>query len=639
MPVLPTWEERDYQTVALNQLAALAATGHQRATCVLPCGTGKTFVAARNTLGARRLLIFTPTVALLTQTLTELAQHRPHDHQLAICAANPDPDSVDDTHPDNITTTVTTNPDQIATFLRQHPGPVTVACTYASQQAAIEATHQTGTVWDAIILDEAHRTAGLAGKPWATILDNTQLPARWRLALTATPRQITTNPTLTDDNGEPLPVASMTDEALYGPIIEPISLRDAITNGHLSDYRIAIVGVPRTQLPTLDGRAVLPTGEIVNADTIAAQIALLRHAATHPHINSVLAFHNRVTASQTWAADWQAIADTPTLTSPPTTSCTHIDGTMPHPDRATALNSLRNVPDNTLRVVTNCKVLSEGIDVPALDAVVFAQPRTSAPDIVQIVGRCLRPHPTRARKATIVIPILIDDTARSIETAAAHSSFTAVWQVLTALAHEDTALYNTLAHQRATTTDPNTPPPDITVDIEFDLPEPLPHTLTEQLRLRVLNRTTSGWAVYAAKMRTHTLQGHNTHPRHTYTTPDGYPLGRRTHELRRLHHTGKLHPAITHHIETTIPGWTWDTRPATPRRTWDDMATIARRYLTTTGATTIPPHTITRDTNGQPVKLGHWYHHQLTHQHHLTPTQQALLDGLTNPATAGINPG
>lgn len=346
-----------------------------------------------------------------------------------------------------------------------------------------------------------------------------------------------------------------------------------------------------------------------------------------------MVFTNRVAASRQWADSWAAITHVLPERHRPrgATGCTHLDGTMAPGQRRAALDTLTGVPDGDLRLVSNCRVLAEGVDVPALDAVVFAQPRTSHPDIVQIVGRALRPHPTGPdRKALVVVPVLVDDDdyGPDVEAPIATRGFLPVWQVLTALAHEDTALYDSLARARADV-DTGRDPVDALSDIDhldLDL-SAFPHDAAANIGLRVLRSTTTPWATLVARLRDHVHAGGDTHPRAGYHLRDGYPLGQRVRAARAAHAAGRLHPAVTRMFQQ-VPGWDWEQpSPGKTRRAFEDYITLLRHHVTTTGVPAVRPYEATTSPDGDRVPIGAWLHRQ--RRRDLTPEQeQQLVDVL-----------
>lgn len=600
---------RPYQRAAVKTARDYFAHG-PRCSIVLPCGTGKTRIAAElaNAKDLPTVVVLVPRIALLTQTITAITQALTEPRAvLAITGATLTNDDDDDLDPQALTVPNTTDADVLADFVSTTKHLLVVG-TYTSAPVIAEASQNLGHTWDLMVLDEAHRTAGYADKHWSIALNNELIPAARRLSLTATPRQITANPKDLNDNGEPKKVASMHNPALYGPLHQPLTLRSAITDSWLSDYRVAVVAVTEQEVQAALGTDVVtPDGEVVDMTLAATQIALLRYAAKNPGLNSVLVFHNRIDDSRRWVQQFDAVSRLISEADKPSGElcATHLDGTMNATQRAAALETLSTPQPTDLHAVSNCKVLAEGVDVPALDAVVFAGPRSSAPDIVQIVGRALRLHPTHTnRKALVIVPVIIsDDDSRDVEDVSLTTGYRTVWQVLTAMAHEDQALYRSLVSRRGDLTDEDNE--DNNEDmVDFDFGNLPPH-LAHAFHLHVINATTSTRAALAARIRSHLLRGGDTHPRTGYCLKDGYPLGQRMHAVRRCHHNGDLPHHLVRLFED-IPGWTWEVQKKRTTRTIDEWLDLVEKHLALTGGNRIMPFETTPTDDGLTIPTGKW---------------------------------
>ncbi|WP_072691452.1 DEAD/DEAH box helicase family protein [Rhodococcus marinonascens] len=633
-----------YQQQALDQLTAAWEQGYPRATLTMPCGTGKTVVMAglleSGDAAAHRAVVFVPTVRLLVQTANVLRASRPNTRLIAVCnerGANTDEFSTPergeveaDLAPDEaaaaLDVEITTDPDHLAELITGG-GDILVVATYASSPAVGAATGSAGITWDLLICDEAHRTAGTADKAWALPLDNDTLPARRRLFATATIRAVEP-PTDTDPEFGPIEVLSMTSVTDYGPTIAPLSLREAITDRRLSDYRIATIAVAEpAALDLLEREA----GTLdLDPQAAAAQLALMRAAETHPDLRAVMVFHNRIDISRAWAAQFRALAKT----TRNNVRVFHVDGGSDPRHVTAALNALAD-PGDDLVVVSNCRLLAEGVDVPALDAVMFAAPRTGAPDIVQIVGRALRPHPGgHHRTALIILPVLHrpNDTA-STEDRVARTHYLTAWQVLTVLAEEDEMIFASLAeHRRAV--DGDTEPPGPESRVRFDTVG-LPANIDEGFILATVRRTTSGWIRVHHKLREQALRGNTLNPRPALTVPDpttpnGYPLGQRVAALRKAKAAGRVPTRIVALFDTDplLTEWSWDTQPS--RATGlsvDAKIDLIERYTALTRIPhVLPSATVDDPKTGRRVKIGAWL--ATLKPSTLTPEQRTRLNRL-----------
>ncbi len=325
--------------------------------------------------------------------------------------------------------------------------------TYASAPNVNKAAHSAGVHFDLAIADEAHRTAGRADKDWGLVV-RSEFRARRRLFMTATPRFVAVPDERNDPVSDGAAVLSM-DGSAYGAHFVPLTFRDAIDEDYLSPYRVAVVGIKSSAARELV-RKVARTACAADytASDAAAHLALAQITRQYPHMRSVLAYHNRVPSSMLWSerleAVYRSVADgDPQLSEVPLRTW-HMDATTRGVDREMMLGFLRN-PGKELAVVSNCHVLAEGVNVPALDAVIFAAPRSSTPDIVQIVGRAMRrvldEHGRVVRRppALAIVPVVIDDNEiDDVDSAVARSSHRAAWRVLASLAIEDVQLQHAL---------------------------------------------------------------------------------------------------------------------------------------------------------------------------------------------------
>ncbi|MEU5980276.1 DEAD/DEAH box helicase family protein [Streptomyces sp. NPDC047315] len=425
---------RDQRT-ALNA-SVTAVTGGGRATVVMPCGCGKTLVAARtaehlaHSRHVRRTIVMVPTLDLLAQTARVWQEQNDHHGALlAVCSPRPDLDEAGIPQ--------TTDPTELAALL-DGLDHYTVFATYASltdaedRQGALLAAHTAGIIqaWDLLVADEAHRTSGSINKAWAAVHDDTKVPAHRRLYYTATPRIWESDPayteTLRPGTDGPHLAVSMDDPDVYGPVVYRMELSEAISAGLVCDYRIAMVVVEH---PCLQHQ-LRRTRNATDQDTaalISLSTALLKTAARYPAGNGKaskwISFHQRVKDAQAFT---DTFLETAAALTSETTPGPHGDPDVPlvpatlradtvhmdHPDRIPILDNLTGPQPLTgddrpshLTLVANCKILSEGWDSTSVD-VCFAAPRTDVVGIVQALGRALRPRPDGS-KATLLVPIYL----------------------------------------------------------------------------------------------------------------------------------------------------------------------------------------------------------------------------------------
>ncbi len=253
------------------------------------------------------VLVLFPTLGLLEQTYRVWRRQFPQRFEaMAVCSEKIG-GTVDDEDigAEDLTAPSTTSPEVLARWLADTCGVRVVFATYQSLPVITFAHKKFGAgTWSVVVCDEAHRTAGRHGKPFAAVLDQGLVPADHRLFFTATPKEHSGARTPVG-RGRKRSVASMDDPEVYGPRVFTLSTREAIERGILADFKVAVIAVSDSAVGAAlkDLRLIsLAAGEDgrARADHVAASIALIQAAADYG-LSSVLAFHNTIAASQEFA--------------------------------------------------------------------------------------------------------------------------------------------------------------------------------------------------------------------------------------------------------------------------------------------------------------------------------------------------
>ena len=277
------------------------------------CGTGKTLAAlgVHEQLDAKRTLVLVPSLSLLSQTLREWTANAKEPFEyLAVCSdetvADPDA-SVASTH--DLGIPVTTDANDIAMFLGRR-GRRVIFSTYQSspQVAAVYRKRRKPPAFDLAICDEAHRCAGPVSSDFATILDATKIGAERRLFMTATPRYFTGRIQRAAEEAD-FEIASMDDEAVFGPVFHRLTFAQAIERDLLSDYQVVIVGVDDATYKTWaeHGKYVTRDGtKITDARTLAGQIGLAKAIRTF-NLHRIITFHSRVAAARRFSRELPSV--------------------------------------------------------------------------------------------------------------------------------------------------------------------------------------------------------------------------------------------------------------------------------------------------------------------------------------------
>jgi superfamily II DNA or RNA helicase len=424
------------QQQAAITAAMLGLDSHDRGQLVMACGTGKTLTALRfaEARNAGRVLVLLPNLALLAQTLREWRQqsHTPFQ-AIAVCSDQTVAPAADGAAPEQ-TVPVTTDLTKLTALLTDNADRrMVVFATYQSGGRVAAAQAAGAPTFDLVFADESHRTAGRA-TAFQHVLDAQGIRARERLFLTATPRHST------DDA-----VASMDNHALYGPVLYSYGFGQAIEDGLLTPYQVTVMGITDNDIRSFlgEGAAFDVNGHSLDGAELAAAVAVLKTMDDH-QASRMLTFHSRVDRAERFAAILPAVARWMQGEDYGAQLSTgHVNGGMSTADRAAELDALRNVAAGQRRVLTNARCLTEGIDVPAIDAVAFIDPKTSQVDIVQAIGRAIRRSPNK-KVGTVLLPVYLGD-GDDPEAVLASSAFATISEILTVLADQDEAFAATIS--------------------------------------------------------------------------------------------------------------------------------------------------------------------------------------------------
>ncbi|MFJ6862454.1 DEAD/DEAH box helicase [Streptomyces werraensis] len=422
-----------------------------RTQVIMATGSGKTRVAVRSAkeLHAGRVLVLVPSLDLLTQTEAAWREAGRRGPMIGVSSLRGEEVSFPNT----------TDVGDLVAWVRPFD-KVTVFATYASLGlGTLERAHQAGLPgWDLIVVDEAHRTSGRIGKPWAVVHDNTRIPALRRLYMTATPRLWQ----LDEDADQGAPgelVASMEDDAdgPFGSRAYTLTLSEAIDRGICAPYQVVCVDITDTQLQAAQLLGVKGRSDEVRGARLAALQTALLKASSEEGFRRTLVFHHQVKEAEAFAVGLpdvaaQLHAAEPEL-YPRTIWADWLCGDHKPGHRRRVLGEFAAgiAADGTVvekGFLGSVKVLGEGVDTRNCDSVYFADVRGSMPDLVQAVGRALRMQPGEGKVASLVVPVLLGpgETADNMLTSRA---FGGLAKLLEALRAHDARVVEQLAEQQA----------------------------------------------------------------------------------------------------------------------------------------------------------------------------------------------
>lgn len=491
---------KDHQKVALEKAAEYYKT-HERGKLIMACGTGKTYTSLclveQQAQNKGLILVLVPSIALINQTLNEWQSCAKYDiYPICVCSdstASRLKDNDDADNPVDLAMPASTNylsvAKQLVNAKKQMEGRDGLIVVYSTYQSIdvigkaqkfmrgekVEADEQQlffdefnpekyDFTFDYIICDEAHRTTGaiISSKDesaFTKVHSNNNVAGKHRLYMTATPRLYADNAKKRAEENSVV-LCSMDNPDIYGEEIYRIGFGEAVKKDLLSDYKVLILTVREsTQLPADLLQAVQDKNQEINADDAVKLVgvinALSKRVVPDPDIvksvdpalmHRAVAFCSKIKTSKVVAnsftdfgksiqENFQEDAQEETVIA----TAKHIDGSMNANERNELINWLRNAPTdgNECRILTNVRCLSEGVDVPSLDAVIFLSKRNSQVDVVQSVGRVMRKAEGK-KYGYIIIPVIIPDEGDPNTILDNNDNYAVIWTVLNALrAHDD----------------------------------------------------------------------------------------------------------------------------------------------------------------------------------------------------------
>ena len=487
-PVLkPKKTVRPHQETAIGKVTEKLATA-DRGKLIMACGTGKTYtslkIAEQLAGSGKRVLFLVPSLSLLSQTLTEWTQEANVPlHSFAVCSDSDvgkkrkKDDDIVQTFTHELRYPATTDAGHLAKEMsKRHDSHhmSVVFSTYHSIAVISKAQKEYDLAgFDLIICDEAHRTTGATfdgedESNFVKVHDADFIQATKRLYMTATPRIYgdVAKATAEKDN---VALCSMDDESLFGEELHVISFSEAVRQKLLVDYKVIVLAIDEEHINQRLQKLLADDENQLKVDDAAKIVgcwkALSKQGASEDLIDDNAAMRRAVAfcqviepsnnakthkvSSKNIARMFKTVVDAyreeelkqghsdqPALALQ--CEAAHIDGSMNASEKEAQINWLKaETPESTCRILSNVRCLSEGVDVPALDAVLFLTPRNSQVDVVQSVGRVMRLAEGKKR-GYIILPVVIPAGVEPHKALDDNQTYKVVWQVLQALrAHDD----------------------------------------------------------------------------------------------------------------------------------------------------------------------------------------------------------
>ncbi|MFF4291390.1 Helicase associated domain protein [Streptomyces sp. NPDC001633] len=583
-----------------------------RAKVIAACGTGKTLMAAHSAMRIAkggRILVVLPTLDLLSQTVREWRAEGHTGAAVAVCSLDDDPVLYE------AGVRTTTNP--IHLVRRFGRGPVTVYATYSSLRvletsfsAALQEEHGEMAPFDLAVIDEAHRTSGHLGKAWAVIHNQASIPVARRLYFTATPRVWRERPPhweVREGARDRLPAemaCSMDDPAIFGPQAYELDLPDAISLGLLARYQVLVMEIRDPELPPdrLSGEQAREE-EVRGLRLGALQAALLRTASDY-NLNKVITFHHRTVEAEAFSKGLAGKAKELHALDPERFPGEVWSGWLRGEHEAEYRAQVLGEFGRTARraVLSNCRVMGEGVDCPAVDAVALLDPKGSPVDIVQAIGRALRQKPNAGKLASLIVPVFLgpDEDPEDMCTSASYKPLVKVLQGLRA--HDERAMEMLAIPQENTERRESEwlgPAPEEGEEesrmlLRFSSPKSAT-AVANLVRYQVLDTEREDWTRgLAAAQRWRRREGHLRVPLGAMEGP--YPLGRWIRRQRAAYAAGTM--AGRRAADLDALGMVWDPAEAD----WQDNVEAARLFYARYGTLAAPRSAVVAEPGGEAAR-------------------------------------
>ena len=471
---------RDDQIDAIKKVKEGLAE-NDRGKMIMACGTGKTFTSLRiaeELAGAGKMVLYmVPSLPLMSQAIREWKNDAAKDiTAFSVCSdtkvgRRKSSDDKIELNLNDLALPATTDARKLSRQIaKTDTSKMTVVfSTYHSIDVISQSQkkHDLGE-FDLIICDEAHRTTGATFEGedesnFVKIHDNKNVRGRKRLYMTATPRIYGDAAKRKADEGD-VALASMDDEKMFGENLVSRSFNWAVQNDLLTDYKVVVLTMDervvsdRVQKAFTEGTELKidDATKMVGCYKALAKIGItgLFENKTHSKepMKRALAFCQNIAVSKLFSSAFSNVVEEYTVNEEVSdeyktdlkVELSHVDGTFNAQERNEELSWLKDdAGENVCRVLSNAKCLSEGVDVPALDAVMFLHPRKSQIDVVQAVGRVMRKAEGK-KLGYVILPIAVAPGVSPEKALNDNERYRVVWQILNALRAHDERLDGTI---------------------------------------------------------------------------------------------------------------------------------------------------------------------------------------------------
>lgn len=500
LPLCDKKKPRSHQTEAINAIKEyFSSPKNTRGKLIMACGTGKTYTSLKimEALDPKITLFLAPSIALLSQTFREYAQEKSEPFYASIVCSddkvgkgkkNKSDDDIDDINFSELPIKPSTRLEDILSVYekaQKENKRFIIFSTYQSALRIKEAQEAGLNEIDLIICDEAHRTVGAMyssnerdDKNAFTLCHSDEnIKAKKRLYMTATPKVYSESSKAKAKESDNA-IYSMDDEVVFGEEIYTLNFSKAIALDLLTDYKVIILAVRKENLSgvtnnvnkkisQLEAKGTKLDKKLINNEFVCKIVGThkglakqdlivldeknkedhnLQHQYDTAPSQRAINFCKSINTSKNIKDSFETIMECYDEELKKKSfknlkiSIDHIDGTMNCKDRLEKLEELNQFQPNTCKVLSNARCLSEGVDVPALDSIIFFDGKSAMVDIIQAVGRVMRKAKNKKR-GYIILPIALEESEiQNLDEAVNNTNFKNIWKVIKALRSHDPSL-------------------------------------------------------------------------------------------------------------------------------------------------------------------------------------------------------
>ncbi|GAA7615588.1 DEAD/DEAH box helicase family protein [Helicobacter pylori] len=500
LPICDQKKPRKHQIEAIKAAKEyFSDPKNTRGKLIMACGTGKTYTSLKimESLDPKITLFLVPSIALLSQTFREYAQEKSAPFYASIVCSddkvgkgkkNKNDDDSDDINFSELPKKPSTNlKDILITYeqAQKENKRLIIFSTYQSALRIKEAQEAGLGEIDLIICDEAHRTVGAMyssnerdDKNAFTLCHSDEhIKAKKRLYMTATPKVYSESSKARAKESDNV-IYSMDDAGIFGEEIYTLNFEKAIALDLLTDYKVMILAVRKENLSgvtnsvnkkisRLEAQGTKLDKKLINNEFVCKIIGTHKGLAKQDLISlddknkedndlkskkdtfvsqRAISFCKSIKTSKNIKDSFETIMECydeelkKKISKNLTISIDHIDGTMNCKERLEKLENLDQFKPNTCKVLSNARCLSEGVDVPALDSIIFFDGKSAMVDIIQAVGRVMR-KAKHKKRGYIILPIALEESEiNNLNEAVNNTNFKNIWKVLKALRSHDPSL-------------------------------------------------------------------------------------------------------------------------------------------------------------------------------------------------------